>query len=225
MPPKARGRSPGRPPGPPALAPAGGGQDADALADASRRSALQVEYSLVILVAFVGYVTGYLWHSRAQCVMCAVCLLVARLGYMAEILYVAFLPVRRVASSFLHICLVVTFVIFDAVMAVILIIIPGALLIVISLSFAYSFYNDGSSWSKSESTRQLICGDERILKNVNLKAVLEKQSLGQTVSVLATKGFYDSETLRQLNDSYIDTLVRRNELPPKAGGLLKSKRA
>ena len=163
-------------------------------------------------------------HSGVVCSFCIVLFLVAKLGSWVEMGYVYTLFVRK-AGNFWHRIAVVLYVICKLIVWVILLVIFAfciwvVVTIVLHRGLAHSFF----CCLQSETyIHKAVCG--RQSKEANLKAVLEKQNLGETVSVLIKNKFYDSKSLRTLNDSDINTLVRSDELPSSTGERLKSKKA
>jgi hypothetical protein len=155
-------------------------------------------------------------HSGVVCSFCIVLFLVAKLGSWVEMGYVYTLFVRK-AGNFWHRIAVVLYVICKLIVWVILLVIFAfciwvVVTIVLHRGLAHSFF----CCLQSETyIHKAVCG--RQSKEANLKAVLEKQNLGETVSVLKKNKFYDSKSLRTLNDSHIDTLVRCDELPSSTG--------
>jgi hypothetical protein len=223
MPPRARGRSPA----------VGRQQDekvavreagADDDAAGPKPGECPVHHNLqdffLFHVVVVLYVAGYWMHSRVFCFLCLCFLLVDMLGYWVEMGYVYTLFVRK-ACNFVHRLAVVLYVILQlGVTLILLLIFAFCIFVALDRGLAHGFF---CGLQSETYIHKAVCG--RQSEEANLKAVLEKQNLGETVSVLIKNKFYDSKSMRTLNDSDIDTLVRSDELPSSTGERLKSKKA
>jgi hypothetical protein len=207
---------------------ADGSNDAEATADGVTIEKLgSLIDRLLLPVVICLWVAELFIPSSSLCAWCVGCFLVAMLGYLVEVVYVNTLGVRLVAGSIVHHCVVVLFVIPQLLGVTVI-------LFVILALCTFALFWAPSSFCSLQKQHSFFCSPQNLVfmrrfcslqSETNLKAVLEKQNLGQTVSVLLKEKCYDSESLRNLNDSDIDTLVRRDELPSSTGKQLKSKKA